>query len=56
MAMVAVNINQTKLTAKANLSNKVRLNNFRLEEFDKLVAALGCSLEVNMVLLNGKTL
>ena len=61
MAMTAVNVNQTELAkltnqTKANLSNKMTADNFRIKEYAELVRALGCTLEINIVLPNGKTI
>ena len=61
MAMSAVNVNQTELAKltnqkKANLSNKMKADNFRIKEYSELVNALGCTLEINIVLPNGKTI
>ena len=61
MAMTAVDVTQTELAkrtnqTKQNLSRKMRLNTLNFVEYEKLVNALGCTLEVNIVLPNGKTL
>lgn len=61
MAMTAVDVTQTELAkrtnqSKQNLSRKMIANNFKFEEYAELVSALGCTLEVNIVLPNGKTL
>ena len=59
IAMIEQNINQVELaklanTNQGNLSFKMRADNFRVKEFEKLVKALGCELEVNIILPNGK--
>jgi hypothetical protein len=36
-----------------NLANKLKLNNFKLSEYEKLVEAMGCTLEVTIVMPNG---
>lgn len=36
-----------------NLANKVARNDFKLSEFEKLVEAMGCELELNIVLPDG---
>lgn len=61
MAMTAVDVTQTELAkrtnqTKQNLSRKMRSNTLNFIEYEKLVNALGCTLEVNIVLPNGKTL
>ena len=40
-------------TTKNNLSNKMSRDNFKLSEFEKLVEALGCALEISIVLPDG---
>lgn len=59
IAMIEQNINQVELaklvnTNQGNLSFKMRADNFRVNEYEKLVKALGCELEVNIILPNGK--
>lgn len=59
LAMTELNIKQVELaklanTNQGNLSEKMRADNFRVNEFEKLVKALGCELEVNIVTPNGK--
>lgn len=59
IAMIKQNINQTKLAdltnqTQNNLANKLKLNNFKLSEYERLVSALGCLLEVNIVMPNGE--
>ena len=61
MAMTAVDVTQTELAkrtnqTKQNLSRKMCLKTLNFVEYEKLVNALGCTLEVNIVLPNGKTL
>lgn len=58
-AMIEQNITQSKLAELTeqthnNLSNKIKLNNFKLSEYKRLVEALGCTLEINIVLPNGE--
>ena len=60
MAMIATNINQIKLAeltkqSQQNLSEKMSKNNFRLQEYERLVNALGCELKVQIILPNGDT-
>ena len=60
MAMVATNINQIKLAkltnqSQQNLSEKMTRDNFRLQEYEQLVNALGCELKINIILPNGET-
>lgn len=42
------------LQSRANLCNKLARNNFKLSEFEKLVTALGCQLEINIILPTGE--
>ena len=60
MAMVATNTNQIKLAeltqqSQENLSQKMSKNNFKLQEFEKLVKAMGCELKIQIILPNGET-
>ncbi len=59
IAMIKQNITQTRLAeltdqTQKNLSNKMSRGNFKLSEYQKLVEAMGCSLELNIVLPNGE--
>lgn len=59
IAMIKQDVNQTQLATlteqtQNNLANKLKLNNFKLSEYERLVAALGCSLEINIVMPNGE--
>lgn len=59
IAMIKQNVTQTTLAANAgqsqgNLANKFIRNDFKLSEYQKLVEALGCTLELNIVLPNGE--
>ncbi len=59
IAMIKQNVTQTKLAelsdqTQKNLSNKMARDNFKLSEYEKLVAALGCQLEINIVLPTGE--
>lgn len=59
IAMIKQNVNQTQLAelteqSQHNLSSKMARDNFKLSEFEKLVEALGCTLEINIVLPNGE--
>lgn len=47
---LAKRLNQTQ----SNLSQKFVANNFKLSEYEKLVAALGCQLEINIILPTGE--
>lgn len=60
MAMIGTNINQIKLAeltnqSQENLSQKMAKNNFKLQEYEKLVKAMGCELKVTIILPNGET-
>ena len=59
VAMIEQNINQVELAKlvgqnQGNLSSKMSADNYRLKEYENLVKALGCELEVNIILPNGK--
>ena len=59
IAMIKQNISQTKLAelseqTQNNLANKMKLNNFKLSEYERLVNALGCTLEISIVLPTGE--
>lgn len=61
IAMIKLNVNQTQLAERSgqsqkNLSNKMLRNDFKFSEFEKLVTALGCELEVTIKLPNGERL
>ena len=58
IAMIKQGVNQLKLAemtgqTQNNLSNKISRDNFKLSEFEKLVEALGCALEISIVLPDG---
>lgn len=57
--MIEQNVNQTTLAERTgqtqkNLSNKMARDNFQLSEYEKLVTALGCTLEISIVLPSGE--
>ncbi len=61
IAMIKLNVNQTQLAERSgqsqkNLSNKMLRKDFKLSEYEKLVTALGCELEVAIKLPNGDRL
>ena len=58
-AMLELDFTQTKLAERSdqtqkNLSNKMARNDFKLSEYQRLVEALGCTLEINIVLKKRK--
>ena len=58
IAMIKCNFKQIDLAtatrqSKANLSSKFNRNDFKLSEYQRLVEALGCQLEIKIVLPNG---
>ncbi len=60
MAMIATNINQVKLAeltnqSQQNISDKMKRHSFRMQEYEKLVNALGCELKVQIILPNGES-
>lgn len=59
IAMIKLKINQTQLAAlsnkkQPNIAAKLKTNNFKLSEYQKLVEAMGCKLEINIVLPDGQ--
>ena len=59
IVLIKLNISQSDLArrtlqSRANLCNKLTRNNFKLSEYEKLVTALGCQLEINIILPNGE--
>ncbi len=59
IAMIKLDVTQVKLAelsnqTQKNLSNKMARDNFKLSEYEKLVEALGCKLELNIVLPTGE--
>ena len=60
MAMIATNTNQAKLAkltnqSQQNLSDKMTRDNFRLQEYEQLLSAMGCELKIQIILPNGET-
>ncbi len=58
-AMLELDISQLELAkrlnqSQSNLSQKFVANNFKLSEYEKLVEALGCQLEINIILPTGE--
>ena len=58
IAMIKQNVNQLKLAeltdqTQNNHSKKMLRNNFKFSEYEKLIEALGCTLEINIVLPDG---
>ena len=61
MAMIATNTNQVKLAeltnqSQQNLSQKMVSNNYKMQEFERLVTAMGCELKIQIILPNGETI
>lgn len=59
IVMIKQNVTQSKLAelsdqSQGNLANKFVRNDFKLSEYEKLVAALGCQLEINIILPTGE--
>ena len=55
--MLKLNITQTELAKRTgqtqnNLANKLKANNFKLSEYEKLVEACGCKLEITIIMPN----
>ena len=58
-AMTAQNVTQTELANRTSqsqktLSAKMVANNFRINEFERLITALGCELELHIILPDGR--
>ena len=61
IAMIKQGVNQIELAQRvgqtqSNLSQKMVANNFKLSEYEKLVTALGCELEITIITPNGERL
>lgn len=59
IAMIKQGVNQIELATRvgqtqSNLSQKFVANNFKLSEYEKLVTALGCVLEVSIITPSGE--
>lgn len=59
IAMLKQKVTQTELAHRTNqsqnnLASKMIRNDFKLSEYEKLVTALGCQLEINIILPNGE--
>lgn len=57
--MIELEVNQSELAKRTNqsqqnLSNKMILDNFTIKEYEKLINALGCQLEINIILPDRK--
>ena len=61
IAMIELEVTQMQLAerlgqSQANMSRIMTANNYRVNDLERLVLALGCELEVNIILPNGKKL
>lgn len=59
IAMIKMGKTQTALATETgqtqnNLANKMKANNFKLSEYERLVSALGCELEITIITPNGE--
>ena len=59
IAMIKQSVTQSELAARSgqsqgNLANKFNRNDFKLSEYQRLVEALGCTLDIAIVLPNGE--
>lgn len=59
IAMINLGVTQVELARRtgqtqANLSKKICNDNFNLREFERLVTALGCELEIKIKLPSGE--
>ena len=61
MVMLELEISQVELANKTtqsqqNLSRKLVADNFNIREYERLVKALGCELEISIILPDGRKL
>ena len=61
MAMAALDITQEKLAqltnqSKQNLWQKINAGNFRIKDYEDWLSAMGCKLEVHILLPDGERL
>lgn len=59
IAMIKQTVTQSELATRSgqsqgNLANKFNRNDFKLSEYQRLVEALGCTLDIAIVLPNGE--
>lgn len=59
MALVAVNMNQVDLAkvlgqSRANVTNKFTNGNFKIKDYEKIINAMGCKMELTIVTPNGE--
>ena len=59
IAMIKTGKTQTELAdlsgqSRGNLANKLIRNDFKLSEYEKLVTALGCELDISIITPNGE--
>lgn len=59
IAMLKQHITQTELARRTtqsqnNLANKMKANNYKLSEYEKLVNACGGALEINIIMPSGE--
>lgn len=59
IVMLKQHITQTELARRTaqsqnNLANKMKANNYKLSEYEKLVNACGGALEISIILPNGE--
>lgn len=59
IAMLHLNTTQVELAKRmnqtqANLSAKICADNFTIKDYEKIVKALGCELELNIILPDGE--
>ena len=59
IAMIKQGVNQIELAKRvgqtqSNLSQKFVANNFKLSEYERLITALGCELEISVIMPNGE--
>ena len=59
IAMIKLKVTQTKLAeltnqSQGNLANKFIRDDFKLSDYERLVEALGCKLELNIILPTGE--
>lgn len=59
MALVAVNMNQVDLAnalgqSRANITNKFTNGNFKIKDYEKIINAMGCKMELTIITPDGE--
>ena len=59
MALVAMNMTQTDLAnalgqTKGNVTNKFTIGNFKIKDYEKMINAIGCKMELSIITPTGE--